>query len=128
MMNFNETIQFVVNNLKSSASLLQIDPNSIFLEGDFKGNVLLSEQIILAMYPNETFEFENTTSKFWKCTLDFSVYSLSVSRSFEMIQQINKILQTGGQLYVSNRKVQVLKRSSQGAEMKLSSSITVESS
>lgn len=116
-MTITNAMQEIISILQTSSIEIGIDQNAIRLESDFIKSVVVPERILVNVLPKEVVSFENFVSTFWKCSVEFTVYSPTFTRSLELVQKVIFILQNKSSIAISQLKIHSVSTTAQSTKI-----------
>lgn len=116
-MTITDAMQEIISILQTYSIELGIDPNAIYLESESIKSVIVPERILIGIVPKEVVAFESFVSTFWKCSVEFTVYSPTFTRSFELVQKVINILQNKSSISISQLKIQTVTSTAQSTKI-----------
>lgn len=125
-MSIQDVTNALASILRDNHIELGISQDAITIVGENIGTIAIPERISIAIIPKDSISLENFETKFWKCTVEISVYAPTIFRSFEIVQMVATMVQQQSTISLSQTKIHKIQSTAQSTTLQLISQTIAE--
>lgn len=125
-MNIQEVSIAIATILRNNHVDLGLSQDAVIVLGEKTGSVAIPEHISIGITPKENISMEQFQSKFWKCSVEITVYSQSIFRCFEIVQMVAMVLQRQSTIALSQIKIHKIQSTTMSTTLQLIAQTIVE--
>jgi|GEM_PF-6656610 len=125
-MNIQEVSNEIATTLRNNHIDLGMSQDAIFVLGERIRSVAIPEHISIGITPKENISMEHFQSKFWKGSVEITVYSQTIFRCFEIVQMVAMVLQRQSTIALSQIKIHKIQSTAQSTTLQLIAQTIVE--
>lgn len=118
-MNIQDVSNALATILRNNHIELGISQDAIYVQGEKIGTLAIAEYISIAVIPKESISLENFPSNFWKCTVEITVFSPTIFRSFDIVHTVMTIIEQASIITLSQTKIHKIQSTSQSTSLQL---------